>query len=173
MSLSTNVRAASCEYICMTVVTRMYAVCVYGLLTVGCGPSVGVEPERFANDSREPVEIALDIYEQAHGEAVARCVELAYVTEFVEMDSDELAIECGTEKHAAGACFVENDSTPKVVIDLEDAGSKRLRAHELMHVLLDCQSGSKHDSDGLHANVVWETLDPDAVGWTAKRRDWK
>lgn len=153
----------------------MYSMCVMCLALVCCGPTYGHEPssdDAFAGDARDPIEIAIDLYEQTHGQMIGECVERLYNTSFVEMDPDELAITCRTEKYAAAACYYENDSTPKVAIDYRDAANKRLRAHELMHVLLDCQSGSKRDGDGLHLDEVWDVLDPSAVGWSAKRREW-
>jgi hypothetical protein len=157
----------------MRAALQMYAWCVLSLSVAACGPAYGNEPEpgMFDDDPRSTADIAADIYEIEHEPLRDECLQYAYDAEFISMDPGALGVQCGTEMHAAVACFFKFDihGAKFAILDTE-ADTKVIQVHEYLHFMLQCQARDSEAADPLHLDSVWDHVDQ-SHGQHAERRD--
>lgn len=94
----------------------------------------------------DPLELVAALYPAAS----AACLRRIEAIEPVSLSQPDLKEACDVNIPIGGCSFAASDS-----VFIENGSDSKVLAHELMHVLLDCET---RDSDHNHTRAVWAAL---------------
>lgn len=110
----------------------------------------------------DPSERAIAIWTAEHREPSTRCAEHARSATFEVMAPDVLAMVCEASPNAVAGCVYRYDTSGAdiALADTPEGVDPMTRAHELLHVLIQCETGLV-DGDYRHRDAVWRYIGQD------------